>query len=111
MADFNWVALVVGIVGAGGIGAAAREIVNAFTLASRGVSGREDKRRGDIIAARDWAILQAREAERAKDAAEAELDRERRSRQFYQEQLAVLRRALIDRGGDPGDWPTHEHHN
>ena len=106
--DMNWVAVLVAALSGGGLGLAIREIVNAVTLATRGVSGREDRRRADIIAARDWAVLQATEANRARDAAEVELDREIRRRQFYQEQLSVLRRALIDRGGDPGDWPTEE---
>ncbi len=106
--ELNWVAILVTVLGAGGIGATAREIVNAVTLASRGVSGREDRRRGDIIASRDWALLRAKEADQARAEIEEELERERRRRQFYQEQLAVLRRVLIDRGGDPGDWPIED---
>lgn len=106
--DTNWVAIAVAALSAGGLGAALREIVNVITLSARGVSGREDRRRADIIAARDWAIQQATDANLAREAMEQELENTIRARRFYEEQVALLRRAIIDSGGDPGDWPTHE---
>ena len=111
--DLNWVAIIVAVLGAGGIGAAIREIASVISLARKGVSGREDKRRLDIIEQRDHALalkeraeeLQA-EAEAGEAAANDRADRERQARIRYQEELAKHRRAIIlDYGGNPGPWP------
>lgn len=105
MGDINIVALVVAVVGAGGIGVAIREIVGVVTLARNGMSGKEDKRRNDIVAQRDLAIQQAKEAKKEADAADARADREADSRRRYQEAHARLRRRLIEQGIEPGEWP------
>lgn len=102
----NWVAIAVAILGGGGVGVAIREIVNVFTLARNGVSGREDKRRVDIIAQRDHAIAMQAEAEAAERAADARADREAEERRHWQEAAARLRRQIIETGGDPGPWPA-----
>lgn len=106
MEDTNWVAIAVAVLGAGGIGAAIREIVNVFTLARKGVSGREDKRRIDIVAARDHAIAMQAEAEAGERAADARADLEASKRRHWEEVAARLRRTIIESGGDPGPWPT-----
>lgn len=98
MDDINWVALIVAILGAGGIGAALREIAGIITLARKGVSGREQQRRNDIVAQRDAAIAEAAEADRRADA-------ERQLRIHWHEYAAQLRMRLIFAGQEPGDWP------
>lgn len=105
MADMNWVAILVAVLGAGGIGAAVREIVGVITLARKGVSGKEDKRREDIIAQRDYALAQMKEAHLEADAHEARADREAAARRRWQEECAKLRRLAIENGRDPGPWP------
>lgn len=104
--ETNWVAILVGLLGAGGIGAAVREIVGVVTLARKGVSGREDQRRSDIIAQRDHALVMQAEAEAAERAADDRADREAEQRRHWQEVAARLRRTIIETGGDPGPWPT-----
>lgn len=106
MEDTNWVAVIVGLLSAGGIGAGVREIVNVFTLARKGVSGREDKRRSDIIAQRDHALKMQADAEASEKAADERADREADQRRHWQEVAARLRRLIIETGGDPGPWPT-----
>lgn len=106
MDGFNWVALVVAVVGGGGVGVAVREIVGVVTLARQGVSGKEDKRKSDIIAARDHAIAMQAKAEAAADASDARADREAEHRRFWQEVAAVLRLKIITGGGDPGPQPV-----
>ena len=105
MADMNWVALLVAFLGAGGIGAAVREIVGVVSLARKGVSGKEDKRRDDILAQRDYALAQMKEAQAEADAHEARADREAAARRRWQEECAKLRRLAIEHGRDPGPWP------
>jgi len=103
--DFNWVAVLVGLIGAGGIGAAVREIASVFSLARKGVSGREDKRRIDIITQRDHALAMQAEAEAGERAADARADRERDRRIALQEHAARMRRRLIENGVEPDPWP------
>jgi hypothetical protein len=105
MADMNWVATIVGVLFAGGIGATIREIVGVVTLARKGVSGKEQKRRDDIVAQRDYALAQMRAAQSEADAHEARADREAVRRQKWQEEVAKLRRLAIEHGRDPGPWP------
>lgn len=103
--EFNWVALLVSVVGAGGLGAAAREIAGVISLARKGVSGKEDRRRSDIIAQRDHALEKQAEAEAGERAAEARADKEAELRRKWQEEAARLRVQIISAGGDPGPWP------
>lgn len=112
MPDVNLVALIVAVLGAGGIGAAIREIVSVVTLARKGVSGKDEKRRDDIIAQRDHAIAQMKEAEAGEteerkraDNAERARDEEREKRRVYTEEAARLRIICITNGVDPGEWP------
>ena len=58
MDEVNWVPVVVAAIGSGGIGAAARELITMIKLSREGVSGREDKRRADILGERDYALTQ-----------------------------------------------------
>lgn len=102
----NWVAVLVAVLGAGGIGAAIREIANVVTLSRQGVSGKEDKRRVDIVAQRDHALAMQAEAEAGERAADARADLEAEQRRHWQEVAARLRRQLIELGADPGPWPT-----
>lgn len=105
MADMNWIATLVGVLFAGGIGATIREIVGVVTLARKGVSGKEQKRRDDIVAQRDYAVAQMKEAQAEADAHEARADAEAAARRQWQEHVARLRRKSIERGDDPGPWP------
>lgn len=105
MENINLVALVVAVLGAGGIGAAIREIVAVVTLARSGVSGKEQKRKEDIIAQRDHAIARMKDAEREADESESRADVEARRRRVLQESLARERRRLIELGHEPGSWP------
>ena len=106
--DFNWVAMLVGLLGAGGIGAAIREIASVFSLARKGVSGREDKRRIDIITQRDHALALQAEAEAGERAADERADRERDRRIAWQNHAAHLHWMLRTNGIDPGDTPSLE---
>jgi len=103
--DLNWVAILVAVLGAGGIGAAIREIAAVVSLARKGVSGREDRRRDDIISQRDHALALQADAEAGERAADERADRERDRRIRWQEEAARLRVRLIELGGDPGERP------
>lgn len=105
MENFNWVALLVALVGGGGVGVAIREVVGVVTLARQGVSGKEDRRRSDIIAQRDHALQLQAEAEKGERAADARADLEAEHRRQWQEEAARLRVLIIDLGGDPGPRP------
>ncbi len=109
MENVNWVALLVAVVGGGGVGVAVREIVNVVMLARQGVSGKEDRRRADIVAQRDHALKLQAEAEAGERAADERADREADHRRFWQEFAARLRLNIINLGGDPGPWPTFDH--
>lgn len=60
-------ALVIAILGAGGLGAFFKDIVEGIWKARKGVSVRETKRRIDIVQQRDEAIDRAARAERNVD--------------------------------------------
>jgi len=103
MDDFNWVALMVALVGGGGVGVAIREVVSVVTLARQGVSGKEDRRRSDIVSQRDWALSERDKAltERdkalsEKEAAEAAEDARARHGRVLEESLLVHRRVIIE---------------
>lgn len=104
--ELNWVAIIVAVLGAGGIGAAVREIASVMSLARKGVSGREDKRRVDIITQRDHALAMQADAEAGERAADARADREADARRFWEEQHARLRILIISLDADPGPWPV-----
>lgn len=105
MNDINWIVTLVGVLFAGGIGATVREIVGVVTLARKGVSGKEQKRRDDIVAQRDYALSQMKEAQAEANAHELRADREAAARRRWQEEHAKLRRRSIEDGRDPGPWP------
>lgn len=95
--DVNLVALIVAVLGAGGIGATTREIVSALSKVFTGMSGREEARKNDIIEQRDLAIW--------------ERDIERRNRRLLEESLAEARRAQIEAGvplANLPPWPVME---
>jgi hypothetical protein len=94
--SINLVALVVALLGVGGVGVFAREIVGVITLIRNGVSAKESKRKNDLVAQRD------REYRRAES--------EARNRRRLEEYSAKLRRELIAAGADDkiGPWPDLE---
>lgn len=103
MDNFNWVALVVAVVGGGGVGVAIREVVSVVTLARQGVSGKEDRRRADIVSQRDWALSERDKAlgERDKaiaerEAAEQREDEQARYSRVLAESLSIHRRIIIE---------------
>ncbi|WP_449407987.1 hypothetical protein [Microbacterium maritypicum] len=100
--EMNLVAVIVAVLGAGGIGAAIREIFGVVTLARQGMSGKEDKRRTDIVAQRDHALALQADAEAGERAADARADREADHRRLWQEEASRLRLMIIDLGADPG---------
>ena len=99
MQDFNWVAVTVAALGSGGIGAAAREFYNMIKLSKEGVSGREDKRRADILGERDYAITRLADERAARLLAERRYDMERENRRRVMETLIETRYQL--RKNDP----------
>lgn len=106
MDNFNWVALLVAVVGGGGVGVAIREVISVITLARQGVSGREDKRRSDIVAQRDWEMARADQAEKERDEAEAYYELERSRRRIVEDELTLARRQIISLGAEPRPFPT-----
>lgn len=99
--DVNLVALIVAVLGAGGVGAFFREIVSVIAKVREGVSAKESTRKTDLVAQRDQAL--AREAD-----AEARADSEATKRRKTQEYASRLRRAWIEQGLTPPDWPDIE---
>lgn len=98
MADLDLVPIVVALLGAGGLGAFAREIADIVTKVRRGVSTRESDRKNDIIAQRDAAREDARTAREREE-------RERQGRIALQEHVGTLRWRLRENGVDPGPLP------
>jgi len=92
--DLNWVALTVAILGSAGLGGIVTSTINGIVMARRGIAGREDQRRNDIIQQRDRAVKDADNAERRADA-------ERLVRIRWQETAARLRLQLIAAGIEP----------
>lgn len=103
--DFPWVALIVALVGGGGLAVAIREIVNVITLARSGVSGKEDKRKADIATQRDYYAARVEDADRDRDDAERHRDAERNRRRIMEDELALARRRMMEAGLDPRPWP------
>jgi hypothetical protein len=126
MENFNWIALLIAMVGSGGIFVAVREIVGVVTLARQGVSGREDRRRADIVSQRDWALSERDKAIAEKEAAdkiadaaiirfEQERDRrirveenERGRRRVLEDELTRANRQIVNAGLEPRPWPEFE---
>lgn len=106
--DFNWIALIVALLGGGGLAVAVREIVSVITLARSGVSGKEDRRKSDIVAQRDFYMVRAEEAEADADAAETRLDNERAKRRIVEDELILARRTIMIEGLSVRPWPGFE---
>lgn len=105
MEGMSWVTIVAGLIGVGGLGAFLREIVSMISLARKGVSGREDRRKSDIISQRDHARDLQLEAEKGERAADHRADAEAEKRRHWQEEYYKLRRQAIEQGLDPGPVP------
>lgn len=99
--DLDVVALLVVLLGSAGVGGVVSSVVNAIMMARRGVSGKEDKRKLDIIRQRDEAWLRAAEAEAAELAANVREDAERDLRIMWQEHAVRMRLQLIAAGLEP----------
>lgn len=90
------VAIIVAVLGAGGIGATTREVFGAIKKLISGVPGREDARKTDIVAQRDVAVRG--------------LDIERTNRRRIEEAYADLRRKVIESGAVKESlppWPDY----
>lgn len=98
MQDINLVALLVAVIGAGGVGAAIREIVSVITKVRDGVAAKESTRKHDLVTQRDKALERAAAAERDRDG-------QARKRRITEEYASQLRRILIELGVDPPTWP------
>ena len=101
MEDFNWVPVLVSFLGGGGIVAALSELQKMIKLSREGVSGREDRRKADIVAGRDFAIEQLASersqriaADKARHAAEVRYDIERENRRRVTEVLIATEHLL-----------------
>lgn len=101
--SINLVALTVGVLGAGGIGAFLREIVSVIGLVRTGVSAKESTRKNDLVTQRDREYARA---ERERERAEAEA----RNRRRLEEYSSRLRRTLVEKGLDEviDPWPALE---
>lgn len=100
--DTNWVAIVVGFLASSTFGVILKMVYDGVVMHRAGVSGREDKRRNDIVAQRDYAIQRMEKAEAEADREEQRADRERDRRIRWQEETARLRLLLIAAGLNPG---------
>ena len=98
------VALLVAVLGTGGLTAVVTTIITSIRAARRGVAVREDKRTADIVKARDHAEALAELAERQADA-------ERMERIRWQEHAARQRMRLINSGLEPDPWPDTNKEN
>ena len=107
MGDTNLIAILVAVLGSGGLGAVITAVVNSIQMARKGVAAHEDQRRDDIIKQRDAAWARAAVAEREADAEEARADRERAARIDWQEHAARLRLQLIRAGIEPTSTAPH----
>ena len=107
MGDPNLIAILVAVLGSGGLGAVITSIVTSVQMARKGMAAHEDQRRDDIIKQRDAAWARAAKAELEADAEEARADRERASRIEWQEHAARLRLQLIRAGIEPASTAPH----
>lgn len=98
MENVSLVTILVAVLGAGGLGAFAREIADIVSKVRRGVSTRESNRKNDIISQRDAAL--ARSAAEQKRA-----DEERERRIAWQEYAGILAFRLRMSGINPDPLP------
>lgn len=91
MEEFNWIPMLVAIIGSGGLGAAGRELFTMIKLSREGVSGREDKRRNDILNERDYALAQLEIERRRNELLNVRADIERENRRRAMEAYVALR--------------------
>ena len=101
MENFDWVPILVSFLGGGGIVAALSELQKMIKLSRDGVSGREDRRKADIVAERDYAIEQLASeraqriaADERRHAAETRYDAERENRRRVTEVLIATEHLL-----------------
>lgn len=107
MDQTNWVVIIVAALGSAGLGGVITSAINGIVMARKGIAGREDDRRNDVIQQRDFAIQQIKSAELAADTAEAYADNERIIRIKWQEVAVRLRLQLLNAGIEPKwDLPT-----
>lgn len=107
--DDTFVVILVALLGSTGLAGVITSIVNGISLARKGVAGKEDTRKLDIIKQRDDAWSRMEQAEDGERAADARADRERERRIAWQEQTARLRLQLIMAGIEPdGDLPAED---
>jgi hypothetical protein len=92
--SINIVALVVALLGVGGIGVFFREIVGIITLIRNGVSAKESKRKNDLVAQRDYEYQRA--------------EIETSNRLTLVDHVSQLRRLFIENGMEDllPDWPV-----
>lgn len=102
------IALIVALIGAGGIGVFFRDVVNVFLKLRDGLSAREKNRKIDIVQQRDDAMKRERQAWAERDIAWQERDREASKRRRMEEYASQLRRALIESGQEPAPYPVLE---
>lgn len=108
MKDASTIALIVALLGSGGLAGVVTSIISSIRLHRQGVPAREESRREDIMKQRDEALSQAKMAEAAERAEELRADQERERRIRWQEESARLRIQLIMAGKDPGSPPVDE---
>lgn len=108
MADNSIVAILVAVLGSGGLAAVIRSVTSSIKMHRQGIAGKEERRREDIVKQRDEAFERARLAEHDAHAEERRADQERERRIRWQEESARLRIALIMAGKDPGAPPIDE---
>lgn len=95
------VALIVAVIGAGGLGVFFRDLVDVFLKLRDGLSAREKNRKIDIVQQRDQALQREQIAWRERDVEAAK-------RRRMEEHASALRRMLIEAGLTPPDYPVLE---
>ncbi len=98
MEKASLVTIIVAVLGAGGLGAFAREIADIVSKVRRGISTRESNRKNDIIAQRDAAVERA-------NAEQARADHERAVRIAWQGHAGTLAYRLRSSGIAPDSLP------
>lgn len=98
MENVSLVTILVAVLGAGGLGAFAREIADIVSKVRRGVSTRESNRKNDIISQRDAALQRANDEQKR-------ADDERRRRIAWQEYAGILAFRLRISGVNPDPLP------
>lgn len=106
MAD-NTIPLIVAILGSGGLGSVVTSVIHSIAMARKGIAGKEEDRRTDIVKARDFAWARMAQAEADADAQERRADEERAKRIRWEEHAARLRLQLIRADIEPAE-PTPE---